>query len=136
MNKIISYLKYLLMIILVLLYIMYFKKFNNIIDGNLLISHFCLIILLVVLMLLSILDFKQKNHQKVYNLLFIFIELLLMFVFLRTLYDPNFIFNSPNYDFKVEGAYAGAFNIAYLLQNVKYFVIMLIVLIIYRKINK
>lgn len=128
MNKIIFYLKNLLMILIMFLYIMCFKRFNQSLEGyNLKISCFCLIALLITLIFLSILDFKQKNRHMVYNLLFIFIELLLIFVFLRTLYDPNFILN---------GMWEGIFNIAYLLQNMKYFIVMLIALIIYRKINK
>ena len=137
MHKIVLYLKNLLLLLLIFIYLMYFKRFGM--DTfDLEISYFGLIAILGLLIFLSILDFRQKKQNIVYNLLFIFIEALLILVFIRTLYDSNFICNSVYYkelivnmDYPVE-----IFNVAYLLQNVKYFIIMLIMLIIYRKVNK
>lgn len=96
-------------------------------------SSFILILIMGTLVFLGILDIRKKYDNKVYNLLFILIELLLTFVFVRTLFDSSL---TPSYK-ELRDIYANfTINTAYLFQNNIYFIIMLVPLILYRKINK
>ncbi len=134
MNKILFYLKYALIGIIIFLYIMFFIEFKF--NTLSFLTSAIIILVLFMLIILSVFDIKNKNYYIIYNMIFIFIELLLVFVFIRTLYDPSFIYNSAYYKQllgKEELIYAKSFNISYLLQNVKFLVIMIFLLMVYRK---
>lgn len=144
MSKLVNFIKYVLLIVVTIFCIIFFccyGRFSSVYESNVPSilnifyefpkSSFLLILIIGTLVFLGILDIRKKYNNKVYNLLFILIELLLIFVFIRTLFEPNF-----NQFRNVEDYYYDILNITYLFQNNIYFIIMLVPLILYRKINK
>lgn len=104
------------------------------------------LILLLILLLLFINDLLKKiTINKTYDILFIIVEVIICFILFRTLYDPSFICNSNNsnnimselssYHFGSNLYDIQYINLMYLNQNSWYFIFLLILILIYRKIN-
>lgn len=136
MNKII---KNILTILLTILQIIYIIK--NGIEG---LNYLVFLSLYILYILLSIKDIIKKNNikdNKKYNILQIIVLSIMTLVFIRTLYDPSFLYNSK-YLKQLKEIQNGIYvenaqyeTILYLLQNINYFIALIILILIYRKIN-
>ena len=101
------------------------------------------LILLLILLLLFINDLLKKiTINKTYDILFIIVEIIICFILFRTLYDPSFIYNSNNIINELHNYHFGSnlydiqyINLMYLNQNSWYLIILIILILIYRKIN-
>ena len=101
------------------------------------------LILLLILLLLFINDLLKKiTINKTYDILFIIVEVIICFILFRTLYDPSFIYNSSNIISELHNYHFGSnlydiqyINLMYLNQNSWYLIILIILVLIYRKIN-
>lgn len=136
MSKNIRYILTLLLTTLITIY-----TIKNDITGQ---SYFIFLSIYLLYIILNIKDIIKKNkinENKKYNQLQIISLLIMIFIFLRTLYDPSFLINSSKYTSKLkelgEDFLEEAQNqtILYLLQNIPYFIGLLILSLIYRKIN-
>lgn len=136
MHRIIRYILTLLLTLLVILY-----TIKNSITGQ---SYFVFLSIYVLYILLNIKDIIKKNainQNKKYNMLQIIVLLIMILIFARTLYDPTFIVNSQKnlvqlkklgIEYLDEAQYQPIF---YLSQNMIYFIGLILLLLIYRKIN-
>ena len=136
MNKII---KTTLTTILTLLIIIYTKKY-----GINELNYFIFLGIYSLYIILNIKDILKKNkinENKNYNILQIIVISIMTIIFIRTLYDTSFIINTSTNINKLkelgnqyleEASYQTIF---YLLQNINYFIGLLVLLLIYRKIN-
>lgn len=134
MNRALVYIKNLFLVLLCVIYILCFKEFY--IDSLFLISY---LVILFTLIFLNLLDIKNNYNSNIYNVLFIFIESLIIFIFTRCLFDQSFIYNSNYYKDLLEPYYldySKIFNVVYLIQNIKFLIIIIFLLIIYRKLDR
>ena len=136
MYKIIRYILTLLLTTLITIY-----TIKNDITGQ---SYFIFLSIYLIYIILNIKDIIKKNtinENKKYNLLQIISLLIMIFIFLRTLYDPSFLINSSKYANKLKELGEGYLEeakdqtILYLIQNIPYFIGLIILSLIYRKIN-
>lgn len=136
MSRIIRYILTLLLTILITIYTIKYS-----ITGQ---SYFIFLSIYLLYIILNIKDIIKKNkinQNKKYNILQIIMLLIMIFIFVRTLYDPSFLINSREYTGKLKELGEGYLDeaqdqtILYLLQNMPYFIGLLILLLIYRKIN-
>lgn len=136
MYKIIRYILTLILTTLITIY-----TIKNDITGQ---SYFIFLSIYLLYIILNIKDIIKKNkinENRKYNLLQIISLLIMIFIFLRTLYDPSFLINSSKYKSILKELGEGYFEeaqeqtILYLLQNIPYFIGLLILSLIYRKIN-
>ena len=136
MYKIIRYILTLLLTTLITIY-----TIKNDITGQ---SYFIFLSIYLLYIILNIKDIIKKNtinENKKYNILQIISLSIMIFVFIRTLYDPSFLINSSKYANKLKELGEGYLEeaqyqtILYLLQNIPYFIGLLILSLIYRKIN-
>ena len=131
--------RYILTIILTILIILYTKKIG-IENSNFLIF----LAIYLIYIILNIKDIIKKNNikeNKNYNILSIITFLIMIIVFSRALIDPSFIFNSIKFKYLMtietetyvdEARYQ---IISYIIQNINYFIGLIIILLTYRKIN-
>lgn len=135
----IKIIRYVLTLILTTLITIYTIK--NDITGQ---SYFIFLSIYLLYIILNIKDIIKKNKikdNKKYNILQIISLLIMIFIFLRTLYDPSFLINSSKYANKLKELGEGYLEeakdqtILYLLQNMPYFIGLIILSLIYRKIN-
>lgn len=135
----IKIIRYVLTLILTTLITIYTIK--NDITGQ---SYFIFLSIYLLYIILNIKDIIKKNKikdNKKYNILQIISLLIMIFIFLRTLYDPSFLINSSKYANKLKELGEGYLEeaqyqtILYLLQNIPYFIGLIILSLIYRKIN-
>ena len=68
------------------------------------------------------------NKNKTYQIISILVFLITIFILYRTLYDKSLFFNIKEYKFEY-------YSMEFLKQNLIYFNTMVIVLLIYRKLN-
>lgn len=136
MYKIIRYILTLILTTLITIY-----TIKNEITGQ---SYFIFLSIYLLYIILNIKDIIKKNtinENKKYNILQIISLSIMIFVFIRTLYDPSFLINSSKYKSILKELGEGYFEeaqdqtILYLLQNIPYFIGLLILSLIYRKIN-
>src|SRR5574344_172459 len=93
MNKILTIIKNLLLLVNIILLIILCKTIPSY-GLDVVLYTF----ILGFTILVSIKDIIQKNEiNKKYNVLFIISELMVIFIFMRTLYDPAFIYNSTKH---------------------------------------
>lgn len=125
MNKILFWFKNILICLLVLLITLYIMEFEF--GDNLFLLY---LVLVSIYTITSIKDIVYKNDDKPYTILSIITLLIMNFIFIRTLFDPGFIYsqNILSYDMKI-------YNILYFSQNTMYFIILITLLLIYRKLN-
>lgn len=138
MNRILNIVKLFLGFILVVLNVIYIHTFG------LCNQHIIYLVFYVIFFMLLIKDFIKNNKiitDNIYNLLCLFVELLMIFIVCRALFDPSFLYNSSYYDTLLEMGKVKHLdsikdvNINYMNQNCLYFALLLILLLIYRKIN-
>lgn len=140
MNKILNIIKYIFLIISLILTTIYLKEFH--ITSIYFLTYLVFILLFTYI---SIKDLLKKNKtSNRYNILCIIVLLLISFIFYRTLYDNSLIYNSSYYmdlikqnvtnynDIKDNLKYQVS---CYLEQNTICFIILLLSLILYRKID-
>ena len=136
MSKIIRYILTLILTTLITIY-----TIKNNITGQ---SYFVFLSIYLLYIVLNIKDIIKNNKidkDKKYNIIQIVMLSIMILIFLRTLYDPSFIYNSSKYIGILKELEQGYLEesrdqtILYLLQNIPYFIGLLILLLIYRKIN-
>lgn len=130
MDKFLLVIKNILLIISVVLLELFIKEFYFATF-----QLFLFKILLLIVLFLSIKDLIQKNNiGNKYNILSIVSFVFISFIFLRSLYDPSFIYNSKYYIGTAFNSYKDI-NFYYTIQNMPYLITMLALLIGYREIN-
>ena len=95
-------------------------------------SHIFYLLLLIILFATTIEDLLKRNtinQNKTYQIISILIFLITIFILYRTLYDKSLFFNIKEYE------YFEYYSMEFLKQNLIYFNVMLVVLLIYRKLN-
>ena len=136
MSRIIRYVLTLILTILITIYTL-----KNGIEGMNNLIFLGIYILYITLSIKDIIKNNKIKENKKYNTLQIIALAIMILVFIRTLYDPSFIYNSKYLEQlkQIEnGIYvenAQYETKLYLLQNINYFIGLLILLLIYRKIN-
>lgn len=141
MSKKIKILKFMITLLLVFLNIKYISIYGLSSIGILI-----YLILLLILLICFIKDFINKIEiNRKYDILFIVVEVIISLILIRTLYDPSFIYNSNYYSNiigKLNSNYYSSnlsdtqyINLLYLNQNSLYFIILLVLLLMYRKLN-
>lgn len=141
MNMILCAIKNILLLILTVLVVKFTMIFG--IYG---ITYFIFLVILGLILLLSIIDIIKKRDitlNKTYNIISIVMLLIMIFIFARALFDQNFLFNSGKYVFKdypnyVDDRYDNAkiYVVLYLYQNLRYFIVMMFLTLLYRGLNK
>lgn len=140
MNKILEIIKNILLLLLTILIIRYVSIYHEFTTLGLII--FLTIFILTII--ITIKDYIKKNQiqkDNKYIIISIIYLSIISFIFIRTLYDKSFIYNSKEYVEEylkispTEIDILKQYNALYLLQNVPYFIGLLILSLIYRKIN-
>ena len=140
MNKILEIIKNILLILLTLLIIKYITVFNDYVT----LEYIIFLALFSLTLIITIKDYIKKNKiqkDKTYQLISIISLTIISFIFVRTLYDKSFIYNSKEYVEEylkknpTEIDFLKQYNVLYLYQNMIYFIILLSLKLIYRKIN-
>jgi len=144
MNKIENVIRLIMLIVVTTLNIIYIKD-NYLINY----AHILYLFLLLIIIILSIKDLIKKNlinKSHTYNIVCILVYLIISFILIRAMYDSHIICN----DTKLINEYLRINNLIYnrsntgafleirgfyLQQNFIYFNIMLILLLVFRKIN-
>ena len=131
--------KYILTLILTILITLYTIK-----NGMIGLNYFIFLSIYLLYIILTLKDIIKRNsidNNKNYNILQIIVAAIMLIVFIRTIYDPSFLINSQKYssilkelgpEYLDEAIFQAT---QYLLQNMIYFIGLLILLLIYRKIN-
>ncbi len=140
MHKIIKIIRYIMTIILTFLIVNFtIKNYSSFRLHEMLFIGFY-----ILYIILSIKDIIRKNdivNNTKYNILQICFMFILTFVYARALYDSSIIVNNSKYDIllnqvdKVESFYLNYSAIYYFMQNTNYFIGLIILLLIYRKMN-
>lgn len=140
MNKILEIIKNIILILLTLLIIKYITIYHEFVTFG----YILFLTLFSLTMIITIKDYIKKNKiqkDKTYLLLQIISLSIISFIFIRTLYDKSFIYNAKQYlnEFLLnhpnEIDTLKQYNVLYLYQNMIYFIILLSLSLIYRKIN-
>lgn len=140
MHKTLEIIKNILLIILTLLIIKYITIFHNFVTFG----YILFLTLFSLTLILTIKDYIKKNKiqkDKTYLIIQIISFSIISFIFIRTLYDKSFLYNSKQYvnEFLLnhpnEIDTLKQYNVLYLYQNMMYFIILLSLTLIYRKIN-
>lgn len=140
MNKTMELIKNILLILLTLLIIKYITIFHDYVT----LEYIIFLSLFILTLIITIKDYIKKNKiqkDKTYLLISIISLSIISFIFIRTLYDKSFIYNSKQYveeylkNNPTEIDFLKQYNVLYLYQNMIYFIILLSLTLIYRKIN-
>ena len=140
MNKTIELIKNILLILLTLLIIKYTTLFHDYVT----LEYIIFLALFSLTLTITIKDYIKKNKiqkDKTYQLITIISLSIISFIFIRTLYDKSFVYNSKQYveeylkNNPTEIDFLKQYNVLYLYQNMIYFITLLSLTLIYRKIN-
>lgn len=140
MNKILEIIKNILLILLTLLIIKYITIFNDYVTLGY-ILFFALFILTLIITIKDYIKKEKIQKNKTYLIIQIITYSIISFIFIRALYDKSFIYNSKEYveeylkNNPTEIDFLKQYNVLYLYQNMIYFIILLSLKLIYRKIN-
>lgn len=129
MNKCLMIIKILLLILVCFLNI---YSYSNLVNFG----HLLFLILLFIIVVLTIKDIIKKNpinNNRMYTFIFILSFLIISYVFYRFGFDKSLFFNK--YTSNLYGGDFSEFKMLYLGQNTIYFNTMLILLLVFRKIN-
>ena len=139
MNKILFWIKNILSILVLVLIVLY--SFNFIFKD---IIFILLYIIYLIVTLKSVMRKDKINDDKLYNIISILVLFIISFIFLRVFIDPGFIHNS-NYHMELIKAIDESYYtyqdqvkslaIMFIDQNMLWFTISLILLLLYRFIN-
>ena len=94
-------------------------------------SHIFYLLLLIILFITTIKDLLKRNtinQNKTYQIISILVFIITIFILFRTLFDKLLLFNIKENEFEY-------YSMDFLKQNMIYFNTMLVVLLIYRKLN-
>lgn len=133
MNKVLTIIR-IILLLLVCFFDIYFYCFE--VQNLVSYGYLLYLLLLGVIMVLTIKDIIKKNsinNNSAYTFIFILSFLIISYVFYRVSFDTSLFFNKYNID-----SYNSTFieyKILYLKQNMIYFNAMLILLLVFRKIN-
>ena len=140
MNKILEIIKNIILTLLTLLIIKYTMIYNDYIA----LGYILFFALFSLTLITTIKDYIKKEKiqkNKPYLIIQITIYTIILFIFIRTLYDKSFIYNSKQHVeeylkiYPTEIDLLKQYNSLYLYQNMIYFIILLTLALIYRKIN-
>lgn len=146
MNKFLNILKFVLFIALIILNYLAFRNEISMLGFN----HLLYLIFIGLFCIFSIKDLVKKgliNDNKTYNFLCIVVFLIMNVILLRALYDPHFFYNNSqlmneldSYYISLYGDVGGSFIDVdcinfFVQQNMNYFLVMFILLFLYRKLN-
>ena len=140
MHKTLASIKNLLLTILIFLSIKYITIYHDFIN----LEYIIFLTLFTSILILTIKDYIKKNKNekdKTYLIIQITSLAIITFIFIRTLYDKSFIYNSKEYveeyikTNSTEVDVLKQYNVLYLYQNMIYFIILLSLSLLYRKIN-
>ena len=129
-----------LMILLTILLIKYTILYNQFIT----LGYMIFISLFTLTLILTLKDYIRKNKiqkDKKYIIISIIYLSIIIFTLIRTLYDKSFIYNSKQYveeylkSNPTEIDILKQYNALYFLQNIPYFIGLLLLSLTYRKIN-
>ena len=133
MNKILFWIKNILSVLVLTLIVLYSFKviFNNII-------FISLYVIFLIVTLKDIIKQDKINNDKLYNIISILVLFIISFVYLRVFIDSGFIHNSSYYMdiMNVTNIYTDNHMIStYIDQNMLWFNISLVLLLLYRFMN-
>ena len=126
MNKFLNIIKIILFIITLILNYLVWTK-TRLVSW----SHIFYLLLLIILFITTIKDLLKRNtinQNKTYQIISILVFIITIFILYRTLYDKSLFFNIKEYKLEY-------YSMDFLKQNMIYFNTMLVVLLIYRKLN-
>lgn len=126
MNKFLNIIKIILFVVTIILNYLVWEK-TRLVSW----SHIFYLLLLIILFITTIKDLLKRNtinKNKTYQIISILVFLITIFILYRTLYDKSLFFNIKEYKFEY-------YSMEFLKQNLIYFNVMLVVLLIYRKLN-
>lgn len=129
MNKVLMIIRILLLILVCFLNIYCYSNLVNF-------GHLLFLILLFIIVVLTIKDIIKKNsinNSRMYTFIFILSILIICYVFYRFGFDKSLFFNK--YTSNLYGGDFSEYKMLYLGQNTIYFNVMLILLLVFRKIN-
>lgn len=140
MNNILNIFKYILSIILIILNIIYIYVFGLTNTGLCYLIYLGLFILFIIILMYDLFKHNKINLNNKYNFICIFVFFVMILVFFRVLFDSNFLFNNEIYKELYLTKYSDIDNlklgnIYFVAQNSIYFVIFMIILISYHKLN-
>lgn len=127
MNKFLNIIKLILFVITIILNYLVWEK-TTLVSW----SHVFYLLLLIILFITTIKDILKRNtinKNKTYQIISILVFIITIFILYRTLYDKSLFFNIKEYE------YFEYYSMEFLKQNLIYFNVMLVVLLIYRKLN-
>ena len=140
MNKILEIIKNIILILLTLLII----KYTMIYSDYIALGYILFFALFILTLIITIKDYIKKEKiqkNKTYLIIQIITYSIISFIFIRALYDKSFIYNSKQHVeeylkiYPTEIDLLKQYNALYLYQNMIYFIILLTLSLIYRKIN-
>ncbi len=129
MNKCLMIIRILLLILVCFFNIYCYSSLVNF-------GHLLFLILLFIIVVLTIKDIIKKNpinNNRMYTFIFILSFLIISYVFYRFGFDKSLFFNKYTSDLYSSGF--SEYKMLYLGQNMIYFNVMLILLLVFRKIN-
>lgn len=140
MHKTLEIIKNILLTLLTILILKYIIIFNNFVT----LGYILFLTLFSIILIITIKDYMKKNKvqkDKTYLIIQIISFSIISLILIRTLYDKSFIYNSKQYkeQFLInhpnEIDTLKQYNVLYLYQNMIYFITLLSLILIYRKIN-
>ncbi len=143
MTKVLNIIKIFLIIILIILNFIFWNRFDYSEFGP-----FMFFVFGIIYILLYLKDIIKKNNiisNKNYNILSIIVLLIISLIFIIALTDNHFLFNNISYQKEIDNyqntqyGFTGGYDdfelFDYMNQNMKYFILMIILLLTYRRIN-
>ena len=144
MTKVLNIIKIVLLITLIILNIIFWNKMEFTEFGP-----FMFFVFGIIYIILYLKDIIKKNNiisNRNYNILSIIVLIIINLIFIRALTDNHFLFNNVAYQKEIDNyttkqyGFTGGYDdtteiFNYINQNMKYFILMIILLLTYRKIN-
>ena len=144
MTKVLNIIKIILLITLIILNIIFWNKMEFIELGP-----FMFFVFGIIYIILYIKDIIKKDNiisNRNYNILSIIVLIIINLILIRALTDNHFLFNNVAYQKEIDNymtkqyGFTGGYDdtteiFNYINQNMKYFILMIILLLTYRKIN-
>lgn len=140
MNKMLEIIKNIILLLLTLLIIKYTMIYSDYIALEY-ILFFALFSLTLIIIIKDYIKKDKIQKNKTYLIIQIITYSIISFIFIRALYDKSFIYNSKQHVeeylkiYPTEIDLLKQYNALYLYQNMIYFIILLTLSLIYRKIN-
>lgn len=144
MTKVLNIIKIFLLTTLIILNIIFWNRIEFTEFGP-----FMFFVFGITYIVLYLKDIIKKNNilsNRNYNILSIIVLIIINLIFIRALNDNHFLYNNISYQKEIDnytnkqygftGGYDDSFEMFnYMNQNMKYFILMIILLLTYRKVN-